>query len=123
MSAKNKWNGDAAYKFAMDGAWEGMLRATVYLWNQLQNVVGVSNPRPYTPTPKGQPPRVRTGFGRKNIIYEADRATMTTRVGVLRNAIYLAYQEISPRLNHPWLFKTAEALLPQLRTLAAGGKK
>lgn len=115
------WNGDGAHRFTMDAAWEGILRATVYFWQKCQEALNVSNPRPYkNPAPNGQPPHKRTGFGAANVIYEVDQKTMTTRVGVLSNAKYMAIHEAK---NHPWLMPTIKKFWAQLQVLATGGGK
>ncbi len=53
----------------------------------------------------GEPPKVRTGFGRRNILMEFYRPQLIARVGPAANADYMAYLElgtatIEPR---PWL--------------------
>lgn len=67
----------------------------------------------------GQPPMLRTGFGRRNILVEYDAATLTARIGPSKNAIYMAYLEvgtdrIAPR---PWLKRAAEETEPEIRRL------
>lgn len=53
----------------------------------------------------GQPPKLRTGFGRRNILMEFFRNKLIARIGPAANADYMAYLElgtanIRPR---PWL--------------------
>ena len=60
------------------------------------------------PSLPGEAPRKRTGFGQRGIVREIDRKSLTARVGVTKNAIYMYYLEmgtkhISPR---PWLMAT-----------------
>lgn len=84
----------------------------------------------YIGSAPGQPPMVRTSFGRRNILMEYDRATQRARIGPAMNAAYMAYLElgtgrIAPR---PWLRRAAEecraaidALIGAAVRRAAGG--
>lgn len=97
--------------------WESIQRCTVLLWTECSKAVGISNPRPYvTPAPKGQPPRLRTGWGQRNVAYELDQAKGTGRVGVRRGAIYMVYLD---QKDHPWLLATTQRIYPQLQALAS----
>ncbi len=65
----------------------------------------------YVGSAPGQPPMVRTGFGRRSIIFEYNSRAYVARVGPTRNAAYMAYLElgtdrIAPR---PWLLPAMQA--------------
>ncbi|MDO8598439.1 MAG: hypothetical protein Q7R45_17655 [Sulfuricaulis sp.] len=116
--AKHKDNSKEVYRWIEKAGWEGILRATVYFWQTVQQVLNVNNPPPYkTPSAPGEPPRKRTGFGQSNVIYETDRAGMRTRVGVLSNAKYLATLELFR--NRPWLMATLRKVWPKLKALVS----
>jgi len=78
----------------------------------------------------GQPPMVRTSFGRRNILMEHDPRRIIARIGPAVNAAYMAYLElgtsrIAPR---PWLRRAADECRAAIATLidaalrrAAGG--
>ena len=51
---------------------------------------------PHSSQPE-ESPRMRTGFGRRNIVWAADRAAMVARVGYTRNARYMIYHEVGIR--------------------------
>ncbi len=118
------WDGDGAFRALTDEAWERIQRCTLFFWDELQTVLNQRiNPPPYlNSAPKGEPPAKRTGFGAANTKYELDRAAFEGRVGVTDNAIYMLFQEVSPKLNHPWFKVTLDRVMPQLRNIVAGGK-
>lgn len=67
----------------------------------------------------GQPPALRTGFGRRNILMEFVPDQLLARVGPSKQADYMAYlelgtQHISPR---PWLRTAVEQSRPAIRAL------
>lgn len=132
------WHGDDALKAIMDAAWESILRATILFWTELQKVLSRKSP---PPSPAGQPPGKITGWGSKHVQYELDKPKLTTRVGLLKNAIYLLFLElgatIRPKnkkalswidqasgkrvfrkkvtlLPRPWFLVTLKRLMPQL---------
>ncbi len=116
MKAGHSWNGNGAAGFVKGIAWEGILRATVYFWQQCQQTLNVSNPHPYkTPSLPGEPPRKRTGFGQSSVTYETDKASLTTRVGILSVAKYMATLELFR--NRPWLLATLKKTLPMLQAM------
>jgi hypothetical protein len=100
---------------------ESIVRCTVELWTECLKACGVSNPRPYdTPSRPDEPPRLRTGFGQRNIAYEIEPGR--GRVGVRKNARYMAFLDqgtryIDPR---PWLLATAKKIWGRLQALALG---
>lgn len=120
MNVRVSWNGDEANRRIEIASWEALQRITVYFWSQVQLTLNVSNPRPYLNSSKpGEPPRKRTGFGAANVLYEFDRKAMASRVGVGRNAKYMAILELFR--NRPWLKATLDKVLPQLRAIAEEG--
>ncbi len=65
---------------------------------QLQQLaVSKGNEHGTRPSRPGEPPRAGTGFGRKNIIHEHDRNIPASRVGVMKNAIYMAWLDLGIR--------------------------
>lgn len=123
LEVQYQWNGEEQAARIEAAGWEGVQRATVFLWTQCCKAVGVSNPRPYhTPSQPGEPPRLRTGWGQRNIRYQLDRARGVGKVGVGVNAKYMAYLDqgtkwIQPR---PWLLATAKKFWGQLKKLVRG---
>ena len=103
-----------------DGGWSGVKRATEYFWTTLQTVLKVSNPRPYTPTDSGKPPRKRTGFLVANVVYQLDEKRKRGIVGLRTNAIYGLYHELG---NHPWFFVTLNKVKPRLTVFMTSGKE
>lgn len=77
------------------------------------------------PSRPGEPPRVRTGFGRKGVVWEYDAAKMAGRVGVTRNALYMFYLEVGTRRirRRPWLMATLIKHMETIGKLAATGGK
>lgn len=58
----------------------------------------------YVGSRPGEPPRLRTGYGRTSITWWR-HAPLVARVGIRRNAIYMAYLETGTRhiARRPWL--------------------
>ena len=120
-------------------ALRGLGRATVYLHTQLLQVLNVSaqptrqrrlrtgrggkKGSSYTvyarPSRPGEPPRKRTGWLQRNVVYAIDETTLTSRIGVRANAKYGLFLELGTRhmRPRPWLFVTAQRVLPQMRAL------
>lgn len=122
IQARGEWHGDEVKAALLKGAWEGILRAGVRFWNELQTVLNVSNPRPYrTPSLPGEPPRKRTGFGAGSVVYDADEKALTVRVGLLPNVKYMAFLDAGTHRTgaRPWFGKTLDRLVPELRSLIA----
>ena len=138
-----RWNGEQAVKLVLAAGWQGIKRATVFFWDTLtKKVLVVPNTgkrvrrkrttragvkgSSYTiypdPSEPGEPPRLRTGQLRKNVIKELDREHLKSRVGVTKNAIYGAYLELGTRRvrARPWLFETLKQITPQLKAIAEG---
>lgn len=106
--------------------WEAIQRCTVLLWTECVRAVGVPNPRPYTtPSREGEPPRLRTAHGQRNIAYDLDQTKGVGRVGVRMNAKYMAMLDRGTRHTRPrpWLLFTARKIWPRLQALAQGKRK
>lgn len=106
-----------------DDALDRLKRMTVYAWQAFTTVVSKPNSRPYTRTPPGDPPRLRTGFGRASIKYEIDEKLFKARVGIGSAGKYMAFQELSKRLNHPWMGPTLRTIFARLQAIAREGGK
>ncbi len=110
-------------------------RITVALWTEIQTVLNVPNTGvrvrrqhgrgSYTtypnPSKPGEPPRKRTGWLQRNVVYQFFDGGLRSRVGLTQNAEYGIYLEIgTSRMEaRPWLFATAERMAPQLAAIAA----
>lgn len=145
MASRLKWNGKAFEKQLQKATSNGLLRAGVFLQTKCQLAVSQSagpttvrvkrqtpggNKRTRTiyktPSKPGQSPRVRTGFGRKNIVMNHKPGPNPyARVGVTKNAIYMFYLEIGTKriLRRPWLMKTLLENSDVIGKLAATGGK
>jgi len=78
------------------------------------------------PSKPGESPRLRTGFGRKNIVINHDPKGRYVRVGVSQNGMYMFFLEVGTRniARRPWLMKTLMENQKVIGALAAsGGKK
>jgi hypothetical protein len=75
------------------------------------------------PSKPGEPPRVRTGFGRANIVREINIPAMAGRVGVRKNALYMIYLDLGTRTisRRPWLVATLLKNKPLLVRLIKTG--
>lgn len=75
-----------------------------------------------SPSAPGQPPRKRTGWLQRNVVYQADRAAGTVKVGVTVNARYGAFLEAGTRRvrPRPFLLATLDRMRPQLEAAARG---
>ena len=136
------WDGPGALARVQNVAWEGLVKAALYLHTRLVEVLAVPNTgerrlsrwrrtpsgraASYTvyphPSRPGEPPRLRTGFLQRNVRYELDRARRVARVGITRNARYGLYLERgTARVQaRPWLVATVEKHLGKLRGVATG---
>lgn len=121
ITFKANWNGPGAVAELKAASWQAIQRMIVFYWTALQNALNVSNPRPYvTPSKPGEPPRKRTGFLARQVLYDLDQARMTGRVGVTRNARYGVWLELGTRRMkpRPWLLATLKKILPQLEAIS-----
>lgn len=73
---------------------------------------------PY-PSKPGEPPRKRTGWGQRHILWDFDDTKMEGRVGISQNAIYMLYLELGTRRikPRPWLVATMTKFMAELRVL------
>lgn len=114
---------DQAAATVKAAGWERLRRCVLFFWSALLQTVGVSNPRPYkTPSRPGEPPRKRTGWLQRNIVYELDEPSLSARVGITRNARYGLFLELGTRrmAARPWLISTLLKVEKQLNAIAGG---
>ena len=144
MAGSMKWNGGQFEKQLKKATSEGLKRAgTFYQQRCVQAVskpnTGVSVPvqrqspggnrrtRTIYPNPSkpGESPRLRTGFGRRNIVVNHDPKGEYARVGITKNAMYMFYLELGTRhiARRPWLVKTLRENQEVIGKLAATGGK
>lgn len=133
VSVHVNWHGEEAMDDVRLVVWKSVQKAVVFLWEKVQEALDVPNTGvrvkrlfrrgSYTvypdPSKPGEPPRKRTGYGQRNVLYSLDQREGTGRVGVSANAEYMAYLEVGTRrvAARPWLMATAQAVLPQLRAI------
>ena len=114
MVAKLVWHGKRFGRWCDDRLFRGLRAAGFELHRISQLYASIPNPgkkkkrrrgsrsgrkgTQYTEYPHSskpnESPRMRTGFGRRNIVWNADRAAMVARVGYTRNARYMIYHEL-----------------------------
>ena len=126
IEVKIKDHTQAAVAEVRAASFDVIKRMVVFFWQQVQNALNVSNPRPHTtPSRPGEPPRKRTGFGARNVVYDLDPAAQAGRVGLMRNALYMGFLEIGTRRikPRPWLLATLKKIAPQLRAIAEATKR
>lgn len=103
----------------------GLLRAVAHLHSRILQVLNVPNTGTrvrrsrgrgsYTaylnPSKPGEPPRKRTGWLQRNVVYDVDKQRLSARVGLTVNAKYGIYLELGTSRMHPrpWLLATAKA--------------
>jgi len=74
----------------------------------------------YVPSRPGQPPALRTGFGRSSITWwQID--DLTARIGIRANGVYMAYLETGTRriARRPWLSRALDECRDAVTTLLA----
>ena len=99
---------------------EKIARVTVAFHTQVLEELNVSNPRPHTtPAPPGSPPRKRTGWLQRHVLYELDQEQLRGRVGVSVNALYGIWLDIGTRFMaaRPWLLATARKYWQTLQSV------
>ena len=114
MVARIQWNGKQFGVWSHDKLFKGLRAAGFELHRIAQLYASIPNPgkkhkrrkttsagkkgSQYTVYPHsskpGESPRMRTGFGRRNIVWNASRTKMHARVGYTRNARYMIYHEL-----------------------------
>lgn len=80
---------------------------------------------PY-PSQPGEPPRKRTGWGQRHVVWEFVNDPSrgpSGRVGIAKNAMYMLYLELGTRRvkRRPWLVATLRKYLQSIGLLAATG--
>lgn len=147
MASGMKWNGKEFEQELKKATATGLKRAGVFYHSKCREAVskpntGVSIPvkrrthggnkssRTIYPNPSqpGESPRLRTGFGRANVVvnHGPNKSKPYARVGVSKNGIYMFYLEVGTRKigRRPWLMKTLHEHSETIGKLAAtGGKK
>ena len=130
------WNGDSSKKLIVDAGWDKIQRATEYFHAQVLAALNVPNSGvrvkrkrgkgSYTvypnPSKPGEPPRKRTGWLQRHVQREYDKPSLTSRVGVQRNALYGIFLELGTRFMaaRPWLLATLNKVRTQLEAILAG---
>lgn len=124
IQVQQQWHGPQVLAQIEAAGWESIQRATVYLWTKVVEALNVSNPRPYTsPSAPGEPPRKRTGWLQRNVLYELDEAQKRGRVGIGRMALYGVYLELGTRRGlaaRPFLLAMVNKHRAELQKLAGG---
>lgn len=144
MASGMKWNGKKFEEQLRAATAEGLLRAGTFYHSKCRQVVsrpntGKSvkvkrqtkggNKRTQTiypnPSKPGESPRLRTGFGRNNIVVNHDPKGRYARIGVTRNGMYMFWLEVGTRRirRRPWLLKTLLENREVIGMLAATGGK
>jgi hypothetical protein len=133
MALVLRWHGNKFNEQFRRATATGILRASVYYHNEVRRAVSVPNSgerrgrRTVYPNPSrpGEPPRLRTGFGQRNILREFSRPIATARVGIAKNAMYMFYLEIGTRriARRPFLLATLTKHREMIGKLAATGGK
>ena len=145
MASGMRWNGKKFEEQLKKATAQGLLRAGAFYHSKCREAVSKpntgqsvrvrrqtkgGNKRTRTvynnPSKPGESPRLRTGFGRNNVVVNHDTKGQYTRVGVSRNGMYMFYLEVGTRhiARRPWLMKTLLENQKVIGMLAAtGGKK
>lgn len=98
----------------------------VAYWSAVQRALNVGNPRPYrTPSAPGEPPRKRTGWLQRHVLYEIDETSLAARVGVGKSADYGIALEVGTAVMaaRPFLLSTLEAKRAELAVIAERGSR
>lgn len=143
IEIRGQLNTDRILRELEERAWQGIQRATIYYWQKLEEALNVPNPgerrksrtrktpkgRPASftvypsPSRPGEPPRKRTGWLQRNVVYSLDRSTLSAKVGVTVNAKYGLYLDLGTRTveARPWLQATLQKHESQVRALLLKG--
>ncbi len=124
MAGRINWYGDVAGRRLESAAAAAIQRAGLLLMTRARLLASVpakrirrrrgrgtsAGPRgsqytQFVASRPGQPPALRTGFGRRNIDMEFLAARLVARIGARRNADYMSYLEVGTRriAPRPWL--------------------
>jgi hypothetical protein len=89
-------------------------------FKEFRTVTRTIYPNPSLP---GESPRLRTGFGRKNVVINHDPKGRWVRIGVSQNGMYMFLLEVGTRrvARRPWLLKTLMENQQVIGALAATG--
>lgn len=125
------WHGEEAIKAIDAAAYENVQRATVFFWSKCQDELNVSakvgkgtKGSDYQASKPGEPPRKRTGWLQRNVVYELDEKEKRGRVGLTANAMYGLFLEFGTRFMaaRPWLLGTLRKYWQAIRAyLGLGG--
>jgi len=135
VAAELTWNGSEFRNYLKKATAAGIKRATIYLHTEAKRAVSKPNSgkdvkspsgsvRIYpNPSKPGEPPRLRTGWGRRHIVFEFDESKAAGRVGVSKPGLYMFYLEVGTRRisRRPWLLATLMNHKETLGRLAASG--
>ena len=127
IQANINWFGDEAEKAVLRAGWEGVRRAAHYFWERLRDVLNKSNPgqqvrgggrgkggKSFTvypsPSKPGEPPRLRSGYLRSNVLEQYDEAAMEAVVGLGANARYGLVLELGSKGGQVITPKSKKAL-------------
>lgn len=119
ISGRMDWNDDALGQIKAL-AFERIARVTVEYHTLVLEELNISNPRPYkTPSRPGEPPRKRTGWLQRHVVYQLDEKALTGRVGPSVNAIYGVFLDLGTRwmAARPWLLATAKKYWSRLQKI------
>ncbi len=126
IQANYTWEGDRAFAEIKAAGWDGIRRATYYLWQQIQTALNIPNSgedwpiegkkgktrRAYPNSSRpGEPPRKITGFGAANVSYSLDQAKMIGKVGVMKGGSYMIDLELGTRAERTITAKAGKALM------------
>lgn len=132
-----RWQPGDPFPLIRAEAWAGLQRAVAFLHAKLLEELNTPNTgtrvkyrkggkrRSRTvyrdPSRPGEPPRKRTGWLQRNVLYELDKAALRARVGVSSSAIYGMFLDLGTvRMQaRPWLAVTVKKYAAQMRALAA----
>jgi len=144
MASELKWNGKEFIERLSKATAKGLMRAGQFYHTKCRLAVSKPNTgrsvpvtrqtpggnkrtRTIYPNPSkpGEAPRLRTGFGRNNIVINHNPRAPWVRVGVAKNGIYMFYLEVGTRriARRPWLLKTLMEHSDMIGRLAATGGK
>lgn len=140
-----KWKGNQFQQQLKKATAQGLLRAGTYYHQKCREAVSTPNTgrsvrikrkrpggnttsRTIYPNPSkpGESPRLRTGFGRANVVINHKGGTRPhARIGVSKNGMYMFWLEIGTRrvARRPWLVKTLLENRELIGKLAATGGK
>jgi len=133
MAVKLKIHDKQLKKKLRNATSSGLQRATVFLHSKCREATNKPNSgvrrngRTVYPSPSspGEPPRKRTGWGQRHIVWEFDKKRIAGRVGIMKAGIYMIYLELGTRhiAKRPWLVETLNKHKRMIGLLATTGGK